>query len=71
VKKQQSSKQCSGLEEINCQLMFYEFYLVAGKLVDGCSVAGAVAGDGLSGNVLVCFRTIMISKARQHQWCSE
>jgi len=50
--------------------MFYEFYLVAGKLVDGCSVAGAVAGDGLSGNMLVCFRTIMISKA-QHQWCSE
>jgi hypothetical protein len=45
--------------------MFYEFYLVAGKLLDCCSVvAGAVAGDGLSGNVLVCFRTsIMISKS--------
>jgi hypothetical protein len=30
---------------------------VAGKLVDGCSVKGAVVGDGLSGNVLACFRT--------------
>jgi hypothetical protein len=46
--------------------MFYEFCLVAGKLVDGCSVEEAVAGDGLSGNVLLCFRTIMISKVRQH-----
>jgi len=39
---------------------------VAGKLVDGCSVKGAEVGDGLSGNVLVCFRTVMISEARQY-----
>jgi len=40
-------------------------------LVDGCSVEEAVAADGLSGNVLVCFRTTKISKARQHELCSE
>jgi len=37
--------------------LFHELYPVAGKLVDGCSVKGAEVGDGLSGNVLVCFRT--------------
>jgi hypothetical protein len=46
--------------------LFHELYPVAGKLVDGCSVKGAVVGDGLSGNVLACFRTVMISEARRH-----
>jgi hypothetical protein len=57
-------KKCNSLQEINYQLMVYEFYPVAGKIVDACSVTGAVVGDGLSGNVLVCFRTVMISEAR-------
>jgi hypothetical protein len=47
--------------------MHYELYPVRSELVDGCSDTGAVVGDGLSGNVLVCFRTAMISEARQHQ----
>jgi len=46
--------------------LFHELYPVAGKLVDVCSVKGAVAGDGLSANVLVCFRTVMISETRQY-----
>ena len=46
--------------------LFHELYPVAGKLVDGCSVKGAEVGEGLSGNVLVCFRTVMISEARQY-----
>ena len=58
--------QCNFFAKDELSTLFHELYPVAGKLVDVCSVKGAVAGDGLSANVLVCFRTVMISEARQY-----
>jgi hypothetical protein len=55
--ERKNQNKCRSLHQHNYQLMRYKLYPDRSELVDDGSDTRAVGGDGLSGNVLVCFRT--------------